>query len=66
MVYNTQNYWVSGLCPSSSILKKTQEHIVLENECFRPKAKGWETSILVGRLETANLSHWIVKLCMQT
>jgi hypothetical protein len=29
MVYNTQNYWVFGLCPSSSILK-TRKHNVSE------------------------------------
>jgi hypothetical protein len=31
MVYNTQNHWVSGLCPSFSILKATK-HNVLETE----------------------------------
>jgi hypothetical protein len=30
MVYNTQNYWVLGLCPLSGILK-TKEHNLLEN-----------------------------------
>jgi hypothetical protein len=29
MVYNTQNYWVSGLCPSSEILN-TRKHKVSE------------------------------------
>jgi hypothetical protein len=29
MMYNTQNYWVSGLCQSSSILK-TKKHTVSE------------------------------------
>jgi hypothetical protein len=24
LVYNTRNYWVSGLCPSSNILKNTK------------------------------------------
>jgi hypothetical protein len=31
MAYNTQNYWVFGLCPSSSILK-TREHKVSERD----------------------------------
>jgi hypothetical protein len=29
MVYNTQNYWVFGLCPSSGILE-TRKHNVSE------------------------------------
>jgi hypothetical protein len=31
MVYDTQNYWVFGLCPSSYFLK-IREHNVSENE----------------------------------
>jgi hypothetical protein len=30
MVYNTQNYWVLGLCPSSVILE-TRKHSVSES-----------------------------------
>jgi hypothetical protein len=30
MAYDTQDYWVFGLCPSSGILKNTKEHNVLE------------------------------------
>jgi hypothetical protein len=30
MVYNTQNYWVAGLCPSYGILE-TRKHDVLES-----------------------------------
>jgi hypothetical protein len=30
MLYNTENYWVSGLCPSSGILN-TGKHTVSEN-----------------------------------
>jgi hypothetical protein len=30
MVYNTQDYWVFGLCPSSGILKNTEECNVSE------------------------------------
>jgi hypothetical protein len=28
MVYNTQNYWIFGLSPTSGIQKKTKEHNV--------------------------------------
>jgi hypothetical protein len=31
MVYNTQDCWVFGLCPSSGILKNTKEHNVSES-----------------------------------
>jgi hypothetical protein len=39
MMHNTQNYWVSGLCPSSGILNTRKEG--LENWiCFRPQVMG--------------------------
>jgi hypothetical protein len=34
MVYNTQNYWIFGLCPSSGIVETTK-HDVSETGCFR-------------------------------
>jgi hypothetical protein len=37
MVYNTQNYWVSGLFPSSGILENTtfrKQYQTMEKECF--------------------------------
>jgi hypothetical protein len=27
MVYNTRNYWVFGLCPSSGILKTIEQNV---------------------------------------
>jgi hypothetical protein len=51
-VYNTQNYWVSGLCPSSRILN-TRKQSFGNWICFRP-----QTSALLGPLETASLNHW--------
>jgi hypothetical protein len=36
VVYNTQNYWVFGICPSSGILK-ARKHNVSESGCFRPQ-----------------------------
>jgi hypothetical protein len=30
MVYNTQDYWVSGLCPSPRIVRNAKEHNVSE------------------------------------
>jgi hypothetical protein len=56
MVYNTQNYWVSGLYPSSGILEN-RKHDVSENECFRFQVKGGEkTPTQLGPLERANLN----------
>jgi hypothetical protein len=39
MVYNTQNYWVSGLCPSSWIINTRKKNVsetdpVPETLCF--------------------------------
>jgi hypothetical protein len=39
MVYNTQNYWVFGLCPSSGILETRKHDVsetgsVSETSCF--------------------------------
>jgi hypothetical protein len=34
MVYNTQNYWVSGLCPSSGILNTRKQHFWKMNGDF--------------------------------
>jgi hypothetical protein len=48
MMCNPQNYWVSGLRPSSGILKKLQ-YTTLRRE----------TPTLLDSLESANLSHWI-------
>jgi hypothetical protein len=48
MVYNTQNYWVFGLFPSSGILENT-----------RPQVKvGEKTPTQLGPLERSNLNHW--------
>jgi hypothetical protein len=30
MVYNTQNYWVFGLCPSSGILETRKHNSILK------------------------------------
>jgi hypothetical protein len=30
MVFNTQDYWVFGLCPPSGILEDTEEHNLSE------------------------------------
>jgi hypothetical protein len=44
MVYNTQNYWVFGICPSSGLqlIRRKEKHDVSET----------------GNLERANLNHW--------
>jgi hypothetical protein len=57
MVYNIQNYWVFGLCPSSGILS-TRTHNVLETRSVSILRWGEETPTLSGPLERANLNHW--------
>jgi hypothetical protein len=49
MVYNTQNYWVFGLYPSSGTLK-TREHNVSELDLFPSSGTGGETRTLLGSL----------------
>jgi hypothetical protein len=44
IVYDTRDYWVFGLCPSSGILRNTKEYDVsAEWICLRPQVSGWET-----------------------
>jgi hypothetical protein len=56
MVYDTQNQWDSGLCPSSGIS--------LENATFRkvdmfPSSdEGRQTSTLLDPLERASVNRW--------
>jgi hypothetical protein len=57
MVYNAQNYLVSGLCPSSGILE-TRKHNVSELDLFPSSGEG-ETPTLLGPIERPNLNHWI-------
>jgi hypothetical protein len=56
IVYDIQNYWVFGLCPSSGILV-TRKHNVSETGFFPSSGEG-ETPTLLGPLERANQSHW--------
>jgi hypothetical protein len=56
MVYNTQNYYVSGLCPMSGILN-TIKHNVSECESVSILKWGRETPTQLGPLERANLNH---------
>jgi hypothetical protein len=48
MVYNTENYWVSGHCPSSGILK-TRKHNVSETASVSVLGKVEQTPTLLGR-----------------
>jgi hypothetical protein len=58
IAYDTWDYWVFGLCPFFSIVKKTEEHNISETESLSiPQMKWCEKSILLGPLERANLSY---------
>jgi hypothetical protein len=54
MVYNTQDYWVFGLCPSFGILKNTKFWKV---DLFQSSGEGWETPTLLGPLGNANVNY---------
>jgi hypothetical protein len=58
MVYNTQNYCVFELCPTSDILK-ARKHVVSETGCFRRQVRA-ETPTPLSPLERTNLNHWTV------
>jgi hypothetical protein len=55
-IYPTQNFWVFGLCPSSSILETRKDSI---SETRYVYILRWgKTPILLSRSERANLNHW--------
>jgi hypothetical protein len=56
MVYNTQNYWVFGLCPSSGILEN-RKHNILETGSVYILRWGGGTPTLLDPLERAILNQ---------
>jgi hypothetical protein len=53
-----EDYWVFGLFPSSSILKKTQKNTTFRKpNLFPSSVEEWEAHTLLDPLERANLSH---------
>jgi hypothetical protein len=58
MVYNTQRYWVFGLCTSSGIFLNNNEKTQRFGNwiCFSPQVR--EDTYSVCPLERANLNHW--------
>jgi hypothetical protein len=57
MVYNTQNYRVFGLFPSSGILG-TRKHDVSETGSVSVLRCGRKTPTQMGPLDRANFNHW--------
>jgi hypothetical protein len=57
----TQNYWVSGLCPSSGIINNYNAQRFENWICFRLQVRGKETPTLLGPLERANLQFAVSK-----
>jgi hypothetical protein len=64
MVYDTENYWVSGLCPSSGIVE-TRKHNVSETGSVSVLRWG-EAPSLLGPLERANHSQWTTHVSINT
>jgi hypothetical protein len=59
MVYNTQKYWVFGLCLSSGFFLNTKEKKNNVSETGSVSVFRWgKTPTLLGPLERANLNHW--------
>jgi hypothetical protein len=56
MVYDIQDYWGFGLCPSSGILKNRRTQRFGKWICFRPQVSGQETPTQLGPLERASLN----------
>jgi hypothetical protein len=54
MVYNTQDQWVLGLCPSSGFLKNTT---FLKLDLLASSCEGLDEALL-GLLGRANFHHW--------
>jgi hypothetical protein len=66
MVYNTQIYWVFGLCPSSGFfLNNNEKHNVSETGSVSVLRWG-KTSTLLGPLERANLNCFCPHLRTET
>jgi hypothetical protein len=57
--YYSQNYWISGLCPSSGILK-TKKHNVSETGSVSVLRGEGKTPTLLGPIERTNLNHWTI------
>jgi hypothetical protein len=55
MVYNTRDYWVFALCPSSRI----QINAVFQKLDLL-HVRGWEAPTLSGPLERADCSHSVI------
>jgi hypothetical protein len=58
MVYNTQNYWVFGLFPSSSILENRKHDVSETGSVSVLWCCGEEKTSQLGPLERADLNHW--------
>jgi hypothetical protein len=56
MMYNTQDYWVFGLCPFSNILENTFKKLDL----FPSSGEQVEGTTLLNPLQKDNLNHWTV------
>jgi hypothetical protein len=53
MVYNTQNYWASGVCPPPGILKIRKHNVI----CLRFHVMR-ERPTMFGPLERVKLNYW--------
>jgi hypothetical protein len=63
-VYDTQNYWVSGLCPLSGIV--TLKNVMFQKlDLFPSSGEEKGTPTLLGLLERADHNHWTTQSLVQ-
>jgi hypothetical protein len=58
MLYNTLNYWVFGLFPSSGILGTRKHDISETGSVSILRCGGGKTPTQLGPLDRANLNYW--------
>jgi hypothetical protein len=57
MVYNTQNYWVFALLPSSGVLENRKHGVLKTGSVSVIRLRREKTSTKLGPLDRANLNH---------
>jgi hypothetical protein len=64
MVYNTQNYWVFGLCPSSGILETRKHNVSETGSVSVPRWGGREDTYSVGSFFMKSFIHSFIHSSM--
>jgi hypothetical protein len=65
MVYDTRNYWVFGLCPSSGILKTLENTAFRKLDLFPSSGEGGDIYSVGSVRKSSAPSQWALELCPQ-